>query len=814
MERIAKIGVGAAIYAIDKAYSYRVPDQMRLEVGMRVVVPFGRGNRRSEGVVLEICPLEDGVFKTIEEVLDTKPILSPAMLRLASWMRGRYFCTMYEAVHGMLPAGFWFATQETYQIAPEMADWRKLIARKPGAIQVMEFLVDMGGQTDGSQLRKAFPDEGALEQILQYLFRKKVLLCDQAVSLRLQEKMEVMVSLAVQVEEVMVYAQQKKTSAPLHFQVLSLLSTVGAGSSKEICYFTGCSMTTLKRLETLGYVALSKEPMAKFLVKPSAAVVEPIVLNPQQKAVFVGLETQMNGEKPGIALLYGVTGSGKTAVYIQLIQSCLAQGKTALVLVPEIGLTPQLLGKFSGYFGEKVAVLHSGLSMRKRYDQWKMVERGQATVVVGTRSAVFAPLENLGLLILDEEQESSYLSENKPRYDAREIAMYRGMKEGALVLFGSATPSVEAMYRAQNGAYALYTLPQRFNGQALPNVEIVDMKEELKAGNGTSISRRLEHLLQDNLEQSHQSILFLNRRGASRCLVCVDCGTVPICPRCSVHLTYHTANGRLMCHYCGFSQPKERACSSCGGHLKEIGTGTQKVQEELREKLPNMAVIRMDADTITGANPHEKVLEQFEKDRVPVMIGTQMVAKGLDFENVTLVGVLDGDSALYCEHYAAAERTFSLISQVVGRAGRGKADGLAVIQTMTPDHAVIALAAQQDYDGFYNMEIQMRKLRNAPPFSTLFTVHFSGIFEEQVRNAAKFFAGVVQSTLPAYPGLQVAVLGPAPEVITRINNRFRYQLTMCGQNSKIMRQMVSQVFTYFTTQKNSKGITAFVDINR
>ncbi|MFI3313255.1 MAG: primosomal protein N', partial [Eubacteriales bacterium] len=625
MEQIAKIAVASAIYAIDKAYSYRIPSDASVEIGMRVVVPFGRGNRRSEGVILSLEPLEDGVFKTIEQILDPKPILSPAMLRLAAWIRGRYFCTMYDAIRGMLPAGFWFTNKEYYRIPTTVADWKTAIKRKTEAAKVMELIENLGGIAEGADLRKAFPDESFLEQNLQYLVKKKLLICDEAVSAKLSDKTEMMASLAVTAEEAMEYASRKKSTAPLQFEVLQLLSATGCGNSKEICYFTGASMTTLKRLQTLGFLELSKEPVKPMLLEPTVEKAADLVLNSEQTAVFDGLNTQMKLGKAGVALLYGVTGSGKTAVYIRLIEQVLEQGKSAMVLVPEIGLTPQLLRIFQSYFGSKVALLHSGLTMRGRVDQWKNIEAGEAMVVVGTRSAVFAPLQNLGLIVVDEEQEHTFLSENKPRYDARQVAMYRGVKENALVVLGSATPSIETMYRAKDGTYTLYRLEQRFNGKAMPKVEIVDMKEELKAANGTAISRFLAQSLQETWDSQHQAILFLNRRGASRCLVCVDCGTVPTCPNCTVNLTYHSANNRLICHHCGFSVMKPDRCLGCGGPLREVGTGTQKAQEELACLFSDTPILRMDGDTISAANSHEKILERFEKDQIPVMIGTQMV---------------------------------------------------------------------------------------------------------------------------------------------------------------------------------------------
>ena len=434
-----------------------------------------------------------------------------------------------------------------------------------------------------------------------------------------------------------------------------------------------------------------------------------------------------------MTLLQGVTGSGKTLVYIRLAQELLREGKSVMILVPEIALTPQMMARFTAYFGAEVALLHSGLRLTERYDQYKRIRRGEAHIVLGTRSAVFAPLRELGLIVLDEEQESSYESGSAPFYHARDIAKYRCAQEGARLLLGSATPTVETAYFARHGEYELLRLDRRFNAHRLPRVVVADLREELRAGNATAISRPLREELERNLAAGEQSILFLNRRGSSRQLLCPQCGHVPQCPRCSVFLTYHSANGRMMCHYCGYSETASETCPDCGGAMKHIGTGTQRVEEELRELFPGTEILRMDADTV--GDGHEKVLREFEEKKVPILIGTQMVAKGLDFENVTLVGVLAADLSLYVDHYRASERTFSLITQVVGRAGRGSKEGRAVIQTYTPENDVILAAAGQDYDRFYDAEIRMRRLRRDPPFADQFMITVTGPEETRVRRA-------------------------------------------------------------------------------
>ena len=539
-----------------------------------------------------------------------------------------------------------------------------------------------------------------------------------------------------------------------------------------------------------------------------------MVLNEEQQAAFEGLNEQRMGANPGVALLYGVTGSGKTSVYIKLIRTCLDEGRSAMLLVPEIALTPQLLATMAAYFGDAVAVLHSSLSAGERYDQWKRVKSGEARLVVGTRSAVFAPCENLGLIILDEEQEHSYKSENSPRYHAREVAIWRGAKEKALVLLGSATPSVESMYRAKTGAYQLYEIRKRFGGRNLPSVTIVDMREELKNGNDLSFSDTLRDSIIDAHDAGKQAIILLNRRGNARALVCVDCRETPECPRCSVRLTYHSANNRLMCHYCGFSQPVPQRCPRCDGHLKTIGTGTQKLQQELEMIFPDYEIARMDADTVNAVNTHEKILAHFKEDKVPVLIGTQMVAKGLNLPDVTVVGVLDADLSLYTDSFRAAETTFNMLTQVVGRAGRGDSPGLAVIQTMQPEHRVIQLAAKQDYNSFYDLEIQLRKVQKAPPFGDLLTVTFTGQEETAVlRGAAKFRDSLIPWLKQLPEDAQFALLGPAPCAVPKINYSFRYRLTLRGKLDKNVRGMIAHLLQQFSQDKLNRGVSAFADVN-
>ena len=810
---IAKIAVSAANFAIDKAYSYRIPPDMTLRPGQRVQLPFGRGNKTAEGVVLTVEEGSEDKLKSVERCLDTEPILTDTQLRLAAFLRERYFCTFYDAVRAMLPAGLWFREKQTVSLTDDRS-WRQKPPRREGAMAVLELLEALGGRAEEAALGQVIPDEQALADTLSYLTRKKWITARSDFLRRTGDKTEKIAVLAAPPEEAMAYAAGRPRSANQQKSVLELLCGVGSVSVKELCYFTGASMATVNRLEKLGYLMLRERPVLRCREIKPAKLEGPLVLNPEQEACFEGLARQLEEEAPGVALLYGVTGSGKTSVYIRLIRQCLDRGESALLLVPEIALTPQLLSLMAAHFGSLVAVLHSSLGTAERYDQWKRVRGGEARVVVGTRSAVFAPCRP-GLIILDEEQEQSYKSENNPRYSAREVAIWRGVREKALVLLGSATPSVESMYHARRGDYRLYTLHERFNGKPLPRVEIVDMREELKLGNDLSLSVPLREAILRTHEAGKQTVLLLNRRGNSRCLVCVDCRRTPECPRCSLRLTYHSANDRLMCHYCGYSQPSPRRCPTCGGPLKTLGTGTQKVQQELEYLFPDLPSVRMDADTVSAVNTHEKILERFRTEKIPILLGTQMVAKGLNLPDVTLVGVLDADLSLYTGGYRAGETTFNMLTQVVGRAGRGDAPGRAVLQTLVPEHQIIRLAAQQDYDGFYALEIQLRRVQNAPPFGDIAGVVFTGREDAVVlRGAIKFRDSLTDClSREPYRGERCSVLGPAPCVVPKINYNFRYQLTLRCRMTRPLRQLLAGLLRQFSKDKMNRGVSAFVDVN-
>lgn len=811
---IAKIVVAAAVYAIDKPYDYLIPEPLvgSCVPGVRVVVPFGKGNRRTEGLVLAVAQGETDNLKPVESVLDDEPVLDETMLRLGAFMRERYFCTFFDGIRAMLPAGLWFHAKNSVVLTAlgQETDFEKAFPRSPEAAKVGSCIRELGGQAQEDDLKKIL-EKDVLEQGLKKLVARKMAISEGSLIRNVGDKTEKIASLTLSAEETLNYAQTRRR-APLQKAVLEMLAVVGSCAVKELCYFTGANNGTIRTLEKAGYLELSHREVFRRPQFDPAAVAEPICLNGEQQLAYDRLRQHLTEENSTVSLLYGVTGSGKTMVYLKLIEDVIRAGKGALILVPEISLTPQLMQTFVSHFGDQVAVLHSALQVGQRYDEWKRIRSGKASVVVGTRSAVFAPIANLGLIVLDEEHESSYKSEMNPRYHAREVAIWRGSKAHAPVVLGSATPSMTTMYLANTGVYDCARLLQRHNQQKMPDVILADMKEELINGNSTSISNVLRQEMEMNFERGQQTILYLNRRGASRTVLCPRCGFVPQCVRCSVSLTYHAANDRLMCHYCGYSEPASGSCPRCGAAFRAVGTGTQRVEEEVRSLWPWIETIRMDADTVSATNPHEKILSRFQSEKIPVLIGTQMVTKGLNFPNVTLVGVLDGDSSLYTDDFRAAENTFSKITQVVGRAGRGETAGRAVIQTMTPENQVILQAARQDYDGFYETELPLREIRRCPPYGDVISVDFLGPFERDVTAGAMRARETLGQLLREHPD-PVTVMGPAPAKVLRVMNRYHYRITLLGKNTKQLRQRLSAMLVWLKKDKMNKNITVTVDVN-
>ncbi len=742
--RTAGIAVAAAIYSIDKAYVYIIPEEFenKAKVGMRVLVPFGKGARITEGVVLVLDPErqpEPEKLKTIEKFLDSEPIFSSEDIQLALWMRDRYFCTFFEAARTLIPDGMRFNGGEKQKASEKSLMYASLTCPPEEAIEVSELM----------------------------------------------------------------YGKLQKQS-----EILRLLAVTGDAPISDILTITGASRGVVNSLVKKGLIITEKREVQRHpFVMSDERITEPIELTPEQERAYNTLAELLNS-KAQAALLYGVTGSGKTMVYIKLVQQTLMYNRTAIVLVPEISLTPQLVRQFSGYFGSSVAVLHSSLTMGERYDEWKRIKSGDVSVVIGTRSAVFAPLKNIGLIVIDEEQEYTYKSESAPRYHAREVAKYRCVRENALLVLGSATPSLESMYEAKKGNYKFCAIRERYNERSLPNVIVADMRKDLEQGDNRIVGSVLRGELQRNIENGEQSILFLNRRGASKLVVCGICGYTFTCPNCSVSLTYHTADEKLHCHYCGFMRNVPHDCPKCGGKIKFIGFGTQKMETELQDTFPGIDIIRMDLDTVSRAGSHRKLLDKFENEKVPILLGTQMITKGLDFENVTLVGVISADQLIYASDFRAWERAFSLMTQVIGRAGRGSKAGRAVIQTYTPENKIIALAANQDYDSFYEQEIQFRSYANAPPIRELISMSVVGTDEKLV------YDGIfrLRDMLEANRDVEIfAILGPVPARVVKVNNRFRYKIHLQCTNNHRLRQLLSMLIAEFMNDKLNRGLTVITD---
>lgn len=597
--------------------------------------------------------------------------------------------------------------------------------------------------------------------------------------------------------------------------VCDLLLDVGTAGVNEVCEFCSVGISVIKTLEKNGIVELfDKEIYRNPYENKIVTDKKEIILSKEQNDAFETYKSMLT--TGGIGLLFGVTGSGKTQVYLKLIEEVVFnQGKDAIVLVPEIALTPQVLNIFHSRFGNTVAVIHSGLSIGERNDEYKRIDRGEARIVIGTRSAIFAPTHNLGLIVMDEEQEHTYKSDRTPRYNAKDVAKFRAKYNNALFLMSSATPSIETYSYANAGKYKLCELTQRYGKAVLPEVITIDMKKEMKLGNKTSISERLRELLQETVDNDKQAILLINRRGYNTFIACDECGHIVTCPNCSISMTYHKFNNKLVCHYCGYSKPLDTTCPNCESDgIRYSGYGTQRIEQELENVIVGAKILRMDADTTSTKFSHEKLLEQFKNKEYNILIGTQMVAKGLDFDDVSLVGVINADNSLYDESYTAFEKSFDLITQVIGRAGRRDTKGLAVIQTINPLNETLEYASNQDYIGFYNNEINIRKAMIYPPFCDIFSVTFNGENESNVAMCSKSFFDMLKlKNEKEYNDIKLMVLGPTPAKISKINNSFRYRLAIKCKNNQRIRQMIAEILKDIKKDRNFKGVTLSVSLN-
>lgn len=809
----AGIAVENLIYSVDKPFSYEIPEEFesKVFVSQRVLVPFGNSKKPKIGIIVYLTDEKPDVgrIKKISALIDEEPILSEEMMSLAGWMSERYFSTLFDCCKAMLPCGVNYKLVSRYGVRDKNADISSL---NDTQTEIFNFLLGTENYVSKQSICSSL---GLSEDIkdIDLLVKKGFLIRVFDAKRNVGDLSEKMVRLTDNYEEVMrlskLTVKQKN--------VVELLSDVQSASMKEICALFGITSAVCKALGNKGICEIYDRPVMRNPVDYDGRCYEKTELSDAQQNVYEGLKEYCNScrDGGGAALLYGVTGSGKTSVYLKLIEDVVDSGRSVIVMVPEISLTPQTVDIFKRKFGSKIAVFHSALSMGERADEFKRVKDGDAVIAIGTRSAVFAPFENLGLIIMDEEQEHTYKSESNPRYHAREVAKFRSSYNGAMLLMASATPSVESYARAKSGKYKLFTLEERYGNASLPEVICVDLNEEQNASERVFLSKKLLEELRYNLEKKQQSIVLLNRRGYNTFVVCKKCSNVVTCPYCSISMTYHSVNNKLMCHYCGYTSNMAEKCSVCGSeNIRYSGVGTQRIESEMQKLLPDARILRIDADTTTARRAFEEKFERFSKGEFDIMIGTQMVAKGLDFPNVTLVGVISADRNLYDDDYRATERSFALLTQVIGRSGRGEKKGRAVIQTYSPDNETITFAKDQDYDSFFNYEINLRKMMIYPPFCDLCTVCFVGGEETKTKAAAYAFFTILKKALDDQNGrIKVIALGPAPLKILKVGNKYRYRLILKCKNTKEFRTIISNLLIELHNNKLFSDVSAFADIN-
>ena len=803
MQKVAKVIVDVPTMQTDQPFTYLVPENLneQLAVGMRVEVPFGNGNRHVQGFVLAIESMAATVLdetnvqlKELVAVLDLKPVLNTEMLALADYMKEKTFAFKITCLQTMLPSVM-------------RADYQKYI-----------YLTD--------ELSEELQDQlfYGLEEISWDQAQERGIL-PQLMALRKQQKVDIRYEVTTRNKVKMVrFIQAAKEFEQLEEIRLGLRK--GAKKKEQLLYYLQRlgteKVTAVKEMKELGFSTallneaakngwltfIEKEAYRDPFANQTFEKTTALSLNAEQQVAVETILQSVQEQQSQTYLLEGITGSGKTEVYLQVIAEVLNQGKTAIMLVPEISLTPQMVQRFKSRFGEHVAVMHSGLSQGEKYDEWRKIERGEAEVVVGARSAIFAPIENIGVIIVDEEHEASYKQEETPRYHARDLAIWRSEYHHCPVVLGSATPSLESRARAQKNVYQRLRLTQRANQAAtLPTIDVVDMRQEVENGNVSSFSMSLQEKLQERLEKNEQSVLLLNRRGYSSFVMCRDCGYVLPCPNCDISLTLHMDSKTMKCHYCGHEERIPYRCPNCGqDKIRYYGTGTQKVEEELQTLLPDSRILRMDVDTTRRKGAHEKILRTFGEGQADILLGTQMIAKGLDFPNVTLVGVLNADTALNLPDFRSSERTFQLLTQVSGRAGRAEKPGEVIIQSFNPEHYAIQLAKAQDYEDFYTKEMYIRHRGDYPPY--YFTVQITASHPEENEAAKQMFQ--IATKLKQGLSPQAILLGPTPNAIMRVNNRYFYQVIIKYKQEPMLQPLLKEILTD-TQRATARGLKLSID---
>lgn len=804
MYKIARVVIDGATSQFDRQYSYVLAENIKEKclAGMRVIVPFGRSNINKQGFVMSVEDTDcvDGL-KAVISLFDSAPILNDEMIKLCVWMRNQTFCTYFDAIHTILPAGIGMKIVDSYKAISEF----DVTTLNELQNSIYSFLFKKGSSVKKEIIIKAFDLKDDTE-----LCR----LCDIGAVSKENDAVQKLGDATMKMAHLKISSDEISSFKITTTQrlVVDYLFGAGEASIKEIMYYTGVSSSVITTLEKHGIVhTYDKEVfrMPHNFSNPKKRT--EIQLTDEQQKVFYELKSKIGIESGACSLLYGVTGSGKTQVFLRLVDEVIDSGKSVIIMVPEISLTPQTIALFGQRYGNRVAVFHSAMSQGQRMDEWKRVKNGEAVVAIGTRSAVFAPVNNLGLIVMDEEQEHTYKSEQSPRFHARNIAKFRVNYHNALLLLASATPSMESYFLAEKGKYSLHRLSHRFGGAQLPDVTTVDMRAEVISGNNGCISRLLADEIEIALKDKKQAILLLNRRGYNTYISCPSCGYVATCPNCSISMTYHNANKRLMCHYCGHSVPVHNKCSQCGSeHLRFYGMGTQKVEDELRMIFPKARILRLDADSTMSRDSFSNYLTRFSNGEYDIMLGTQMVAKGLNFPNVTLVGVIGADQAMYSEDFRSFERTFSLLTQVVGRAGRGVYSGKAIVQTVCPDSNLISLAVKQDYDAFYKDEILTRKTMVYPPFCDIALLSVSSTDRDAaIASINNIFNNIKNLLENEYSDVKLVILGPTAASVPKINLRYRFRMIIkCRFNSRF-REMIRKAMDI----RKVGDVSVFIDIN-
>jgi primosomal protein N' (replication factor Y) len=800
---IAAVVVDVVARGTDRPFDYHVPESLRdvIEVGSRVRVSFG--HRKVMGYVVRLSgEASYGRLKPILDVMDLVPPLTPELVDLGLWMAETCFCHPITALNAMVPAVLKGRYRRVVRIHPRFA---------PGTVLAPEeeALIERLRREGERPLETVLAWPGVSRSLIRQLVRERRLLVEERVGDRvtrrrtrwvkpavsgqaLRRALDALPPRALRQREILSHFLDRPEAVPLS----RLLASLKAGRS-SVDSLVEKGLLQLEEREEL------RDPFAGRSFEPTS----PLPLTPEQERAFRAIVGPLREGRHHRILLHGVTGSGKTEVYLQAIDETLKQGRQAIVLVPEISLTPQMVARFKGRFGPRVAVLHSGLSGGERFDEWRKIRSGEVQVAIGARSAIFAPFSNLGLIVIDEEHESSYKQEEQPKYHAREVAFRRGMAHRAVVVLGTATPAVETIHRAGRGELERVVLSRRVQERPLPRVDVVDMREELREGNRSIFSRMLQEALEQCVSRGEQAVLFLNRRGFSTFVLCRSCGKVMECPHCDISLTFHRTNRTLRCHYCGYAEPVPETCPACGSsHIRYFGTGTQRVEEEIARLFPGMRVIRMDVDTTNRKGAHEELLGRFGAGEADVLLGTQMIAKGLDFPRVTLVGVIAADIMLHLPDFRAAERTFQLLTQVSGRAGRHDLSGRVVIQTYSPKHYSIDLAARTDTEAFYRKELLSRKQHRYPPFCRLFTLLFSHPDRQAVMQAAFEAARLLKQALSG----KAEVLGPVPATIPRMKDRYRLQVFIKYTDEDVAKA-VGKVLRYLEERAEDPELLVSVD---